>query len=191
MNKHLQQSTQHLLQDASIPALVMLSERYDIMRIPGLSKQQIITRLLTSLTDNQLRALRGDLIVANFGGLSTEELLKIVISQDRKKDTVGRARLDHVSIEQASLVEASGRRWHYTIRGHDATIDLPHRQMACSCMFFKFAAPKGVLCKHLATVLRCIPQTYAREVLIDLILQRTYITQSKQWHLQSTAQQSA
>jgi len=165
----------NLLYDTGAPALAFLAERYGLQRIPGLtSNQAIISRILKYLGPQQLERLKDDLIASRFGALSVEGLVKLAVVRDRQQTGRAAPRLDQVSREGARLVEGSTQRWIYTLRGHDVVVDTAQRLLACDCRYFQFAAHRQGLCKHLATVFQLIPEVYAREALIDLLVSRQY-----------------
>jgi len=170
----------NLLADTSPPVLVALSERYGLPRVPGLNRHALIDRLLRHLSAAELNRLADDLIAARFGGLSTEALLAAALEHDARRaasrGSQVRPRMDQVSPDDAVLLERRGRRWSYTMRGHDVTIDLEARTLACDCQFFSFAARRHALCKHIAMAFSLIPVTYARDALIDLLVWREYGT---------------
>src|SRR5688572_7811929 len=162
----------NLLWAASEPALAYLAEQYGLRRMPGLSKQALMTRIMKNLTPKQLGQMKDDLIAARFGALSVDGLVKLALVQDKQRAGKPAPRLDHISPESASLVEGSTTRWHYTMRGHDVFVDTHHCALACDCGYFRFAARRQALCKHLAMAFHLIPEVYAREALIDLLVAR-------------------
>lgn len=60
------------------------------------------------------------------------------------------------------------------MHGYDVVIDLQERLLGCDCEYFRFSSHHQALCKHLAFALTLIPETYAREALIDLLVSRQY-----------------
>jgi hypothetical protein len=163
----------NLLDDTGMPVLAMLSEKYGLRRVPGLGKEQIIDRLLNHLKPEDLERLENELITARLGQASIDDLLGIVLERGTGHLS-NRPRMKDVSIRDAFLIESTGRRWVYTMRGHDVVIDLDEHVLACDCPFFSFAAKHRTICKHLATALRLVPPAYAREVLIDLAVAHRY-----------------
>lgn len=164
----------NLLRDTSTPVLVHLAERYGLKRVPGLARQALIERLLRHLSAVQLEDLTDDLIAARYGGLSVEDLLAIALEADTRGGRRARPRLDDMPAADAMLIEAAPGRWVYTMHGYDVRIDLQKRRLACGCAYFRFAARRGALCKHLARAFTLIPGTYAREGLINLLVSRGY-----------------
>lgn len=164
----------NLLWASSEQALAYLAEQHGIRRVPGLSKQALLTRIVKSLTPNQMNRLKDDLIAARYGALSVDGLIKLALVQDKQRAGKPAPRLDHISPESAVLVEGGTTRWHYTMRGHDVVVDAKHRALACDCGYFQFAARRMALCKHLAMVFHLIPEVYAREALIDLLVTCQY-----------------
>jgi hypothetical protein len=178
----------NLLRDASLPTLAVLAERYGLRRMPGMSKHSLIARIVTHLSANELVDLEDELIAARYGTLSVDELLGVALKQDAERlGRPGKPRLDQISPDDATLLEGGARRWVYTMRGHDVTIDIDQRHLACSCRFFSFAAHQHALCKHLVTAFQVIPAIYAREALIDLLIWREYRSSAGQrWQFEST-----
>jgi hypothetical protein len=165
----------NLLRDEGAPALAFLAERYGLHRIPGLTtKQAIVNRVLRTLTQQQLEQIKDDLIAARFGALSVDGLVRLALVQDKQRAGRPAPRLDQISPDSATLVERSTGRWIYTMRGHDVLVDIGQHLLACDCGYFRFSARRSALCKHLATVFRLIPEAYAREGLIDLLVSREY-----------------
>jgi hypothetical protein len=164
----------NLLRDTSEPALAYMAEQYGLRRVPGLSRQGLMMRITKHLTSRQLENLKDDLIAARFGALSVDGLVKLALVQDKQRAGKPAPRLDHISPENATLVEGSTTRWIYTMRGHDVLVDTHHRVLACDCGYFRFAARRSALCKHLAMVFQLIPEVYSREALIDLLVSREY-----------------
>lgn len=163
-----------LLQDTSAPVLVFLSERYGLRRVPGLTKQALIERILKHLDAEALESLKNDLIAARYGSLPIQSLVRHALALDRADRGRPSPRLDQVSAAEARLVESGGQRWVYTLRGHDVIIDLARRTLGCDCRYFAFAARRRALCKHLAAAMELIPEVYAREALIDLLVAREF-----------------
>jgi hypothetical protein len=164
----------NLLRASSEQALAYLAEQYGLRRVPGLTRQGLMTRIMKSLTPRQLNHLKDDLIAARYGALSVDGLIRLALVQDKQRAGKPAPRLDHISPESAVLVEGSTTRWHYTMRGHDVFVDTAHRALACDCGYFQFAARRQALCKHLAMVFTLIPEVYAREALIDLLVTCEY-----------------
>lgn len=173
-----------LLRDIGTTVLVMLSEKYGLRRVPGLGKEQLVERMLKHLSHDNQNRLEDELIAARFGQASVDDLLDIVLEKDTRHPS-SRPRLDEVSLGDAALIESSSRRWVYTMRGHDVQIDLNQHVLACDCAFFAFSARRQMPCKHLITGLRLLPQVYAREVLIDLVLARRYGGSGGGWFFES------
>ncbi len=165
----------NLLRDTSAPILIYISEQYGLRRVPGLRRSDLIARLLRHLSDTDLVHLRDSLIAAHYGGMSVQDLLDraLQIGQPLQGQS-GRPRLDDIAPEDARLVEGNTRHWLFTMRGHDVLIDMRSRVLACDCQFFAFASQRQALCKHLATAFKLIPEAYAREALIDLLVAREY-----------------
>jgi hypothetical protein len=164
----------NLLRDTSAPVIVYLAERHGLRRVPGLSREDLIERILRRLPEDALRRLEDDLIAARYGGQPIEELLGLIMASDARRLGRSTPRLDAMPPEDATLIEKTPGRWVYTMHGYDVTIDLNRRRLACGCPFFRFSAGRQALCKHLARALTLIPQVYAREVLIDLLVSREY-----------------
>lgn len=163
----------NLLEDTSAPVLAYLSDRAGLPRVPGLSKDALIRRLLNGLSVEQLADLEDDLIAARFGSLSVEALLDLAL-QTQRTGRAGSPRLEDMRTDQARLVEGGTRRWVFTMHGYDVMIDVAQRRLACGCDYFKYASQRHALCKHLARGLTLIPPVYAREALIDLLVTREY-----------------
>ncbi len=161
-----------LLQDTSPHILVYLAEKYGLHRVPGLTKSDLIARILSKLSPDKLRLLKDELIAARYGAMSIDELL--VLALEDGEMAPGKPRLDQVSPGEAILLEGNTQHWIYTMRGYDVKIDLQQRNLACDCPYFAFASRRGGLCKHLAMAFRLIPEVYAREALIDLLVWREY-----------------
>lgn len=176
----------NLLKDTGMPVLVMLSEKYGLRRVPGLGKQQIIQRILRNLQPEALDRLEVEMIAARFGQASVDDLLALVLEEDARR-SASRPHMDEVSRGDAILIERSARRWVYTMRGHDVTVDMDRHVLACDCPFFAFASKRERLCKHLATALKLLPPVYAREVLIDLAVARRYDGEADRWEFASRA----
>ncbi|GAB4469015.1 MAG: hypothetical protein Kow00124_03850 [Anaerolineae bacterium] len=183
----------NLLKDTSAPVLVALSEQYHLPRVPGLSQQALIDRLIRNLSAAELNELKDSLIAARFGGMPIEMLLRLALERDtiraaRRRIRAARARLDTISPDEAVLLEGGPRRWAFTMHGYDVLVDLTARRLACSCTFFSFAARRRALCKHIATAFELIPETYAREALIDLLVWREYgTTDMPGWQFEARA----
>ncbi len=168
---HQQDILHNLLSDSSPHILVFLSEQYGLRRVPGLSKEALIERILHHLREEELPLLMDKLIAARFGSLSIDQLIDMAIQYPDRKQ---KPRLDQITPSEAILIEGDPYRWVYTMRGHDVVIDLEQRQMTCDCHFFRFASRQQALCKHLATALKLLPEVYARDALIDLLVSRQY-----------------
>lgn len=164
----------NLMNDTDASVLAMLSTRYGLRRVPGLSKKSIMERLLRYLSDERLATLQNELIAARYGDLSIRQLISMVIAEPKGEGGTAKARLDQIEASDAVLIEAGDRRWKYTMRGHDVTLDLNNHVLSCGCQFFAFASKRKTLCKHLALGLTLIPPAYAREALIDLIVMRKF-----------------
>lgn len=165
----------NLLRDTSEPVLIYLSEQYGLRRIPGLKKADLIARLLRHLPEAALKDLENGLIAARYGGLSTDDLLKRALQASATGTRrAGKPRVEDITLQAATLVEGNPRRWHYTLHGYDIVVDLNRRYLGCSCQYFAFSSRRQALCKHLAAVLRVIPEAYAREVLIEILVAREY-----------------
>jgi hypothetical protein len=162
-----------LLRDTGMPVLVMLSEKYGLRRVPGLGKDQIVERILRRLGRTDQERLQEELVAARFGQASIDDLLDIVLEED-SRHRGSRPHLEEMSVGDATLIESAGRRWVYTMRGHDVLIDLTQHVLACDCAFFVFSSKRQIPCKHLVTALRLVPPVYAREVLVDLAVARRY-----------------
>lgn len=178
----------NLLHDTSAPVLALLAEKYGLSRIPGLTVQALITRILGHLSDEALIDLQNELVTAHFGDLPVKDLLDIALAgpQGRGGNT-SKPRLDQITLQEATLLLSGPPRWEYTMRGHDQVIDLDRRLLACDCEFFTFSSKRQVLCKHLATAFMLIPPVYAREVLIDLLVLRQYGDRREgRWYFEST-----
>jgi hypothetical protein len=165
----------NLLRDTSAPILVFLSEQYGLRRVPGLDKSGLIERLLRHLPDEGLEELENRLIAARYGGLAVDDLLALALQIDeRQQHRTGRPRIEDVDPQAVTLVEGSALRWHYSVHGYDVVIDRGRHYLGCSCQYFAFSSHRRALCKHLAATFRLIPEAYAREVLIDLLVSRQY-----------------
>ncbi len=181
----------NLLKDTSPPVLVALSEQYHLPRVPGLSHQALIDRLIRKLSAAELNELKDSLIAARFGSMPIEMLLRLALERDtiratRKRIRAARARLDTISPGEAILLEGGPHRWVFTMHGYDVLVDLKARRLACGCTFFSFAASRRALCKHIATAFELIPEAYAREALIDLLVWREYGTaDTPGWHFEA------
>lgn len=163
----------NLLEDTSPPILAYLSDRFGLPRVPGLSQEGLIRRLLNHLSDDDLRDLEDDLIAARYGSLSVNDLLELALIT-QQNGRAGSPRLEDMLVDQARLIEGGPQRWAFTMHGYDVMIDVARRRMACGCEYFKFAAHRNALCKHLACALTLIPPVYARDALIDLLVTRQY-----------------
>src|SRR5262245_28172949 len=104
------------MNDTDVSVLAMLSTRFGLMRVPGLSKAAIMERLLRYLSDERLQMLQNELIAARYADLSIGKLIEMV-NAEPKRDHTSKARLDQINMGDAILVEASDRRWQYTMRG--------------------------------------------------------------------------
>src|SRR5574341_234875 len=176
----------HLMHDTSAPMLAFLAEQYGLNRIPGLSKDALITRILRHLPLDKLAALEQDLISGRYGSLEVGELIEMAVQEAAKSGRAG-PRLDQVSAHEAFLIERGTRRWVFTMRGHDVVIDGPNRTLACDCAYFEFSARRQAICKHLALGFRLIPEVYARDALIEMLVVRQYGDHSaQQWDFVST-----
>jgi hypothetical protein len=172
----------NLLSDSSPHILVFLAEQYGLRRIPGLSKEALIERIMHHLLEDDLQLLMDNLIAARFGSLPVEQLVDMALQH---ADSKQKPRLDQISPAEAILIEGGPSRWVYTMRGHDVVIDLERRHLTCDCHFFRFASRQQALCKHLATALKLLPEVYARETLIDLLVSRQYGgPQTPRWHFE-------
>lgn len=163
----------NLMRDTTAPTLAALAERHGLRRMPGLSKEALVSRILTHLNTQAQAALQTDLIATHYGGLSIDELIHLALKTAAHEGRPA-PRLDQISSEDAVLVEGGTQRWEYTMRGHDVVIDLAHHTLSCDCTYLTYAAHRQVLCKHLALAFRLIPAVYAREALIDLLVLRQY-----------------
>jgi len=178
----------NLLQDTDASVLAMLSTRHGLKRVPGLSQDALIDRMLRYLSDDTLKRLQNEMIAARYGELSVPKLLELAMDVSRRDEGLAKARLDHITEGEAILIETGDRRWVYTMHGHDVEIDLNQRTLACGCQYFAFASRREALCKHLALALRLIPPAYAREALTDLIVMRKYGgKRQSQWTFDSEA----
>lgn len=171
----------NLLKDTSIPVLIALSEQYGLPRVPGLNHDALTSRLLRGLSSDQLRRLKDHLIAARFGGMSVTDLVDLALERDagrasRQGGGQGTPRMDQISQQEALLLESGLRYWVYAIRGHEVSIDLHHRTVSCACSYFAFSARRQALCKHIAITFKMIPEVYARDALIDLLIWREYGT---------------
>ena len=178
----------NLMNDTDASVLAMLSTRFGLRRVPGLNKDAIVERLLRYLSDERLLALQNELIAARYADLSIRQLLRLVIDGPSREEGATKARLDQIVEGDASLLESGDRRWKYTMRGHDVTLDLNKHELSCGCQFFAFASKRKTLCKHLALGMTLIPPAYAREALIDLIVMRKFGDRRQpQWSFESQA----
>lgn len=181
----------NLMRDTSAPTLAFLAERYGLRRVPGLSRDTIIMRILRNLPLDQLAALEADLIAARYGALPVGDLVQAAVEAAAQGGRPA-PRLDQISPREAFLVDRGMRRWAFTMRGHDVSIDIPNRTLACDCGYFTFAARRKALCKHLAVAFQLIPEVYARDALIELLVMRQYGDRSVQrWQFVSTRQAAA
>ncbi len=178
----------NLLHDTSAPVLALLAQKYGLHRIPGLTTNDLVTRILGHLSDEALLDLQNELVTAHFGDLPVKDLLEIAITgQQERSGNASKPRLDQISLQEATLLCSGPPRWEYTMRGHDQIIDVERRLLACDCEFFNFSARRQVLCKHLATAFQVIPPAYAREALIDLLVLREYGDRREgRWYFEST-----
>lgn len=178
----------NLLHDTSAPVLALLAEKYGLHRIPGLTTNDMVSRILGHLSDEALLDLQNELVTAHFGDLPVKDLLEIAIAgQQERGGNASKPRLDQISLQEATLLRSGPPRWEYTMRGHDQVIDLDHRLLACDCEFFTFSSRRQVLCKHLATAFQAIPPAYARDALIDLLVLREYGDRREgRWYFEST-----
>jgi hypothetical protein len=163
----------NLMRDTGVTVLVMLSEKYGLRRIPGLGKEQLIERILRNLPEDSHKRLEEELISARFGQASIDDLLDMLF-EDEGNRKAAKPRLEDMSPSDATLIESGSRRWVYTMRGHDVRVDLNERVLGCDCAFFTFSAKRQMPCKHIITALRLVPQVYARDVLIDLVVARRF-----------------
>src|SRR5687767_13586928 len=76
----------NLLRASGEPALAYLAEQYGLRRVPGLSKQALLARIIKNLTPKQLGHLKDDLIAARYGALSVDGLIKLALVQDKQRD---------------------------------------------------------------------------------------------------------
>ncbi len=164
----------NLLRDTGTPILAYLAEQHGLRRVPGLSRSGLIDRVLRHLPEDALHRLEDDLIAARYGSLPVDELLSLALQDSARQSGQRQPRLDDMPADNAFLVEGGTRRWLYTMHGHDVTIDLSRRRLSCTCPYFRFAARRQALCKHLARAFTLIPEAYAREALIDLLISRGY-----------------
>ena len=181
----------NLLADTSAPVLIALAEKYGLPRVPGLDQRALLERLLRNLSAAELEDLLDDLVAARFGSLTIDQLLDRLLELDARRSELqsghaGRARMDQISADEATLLEGGGRRWAYTMRGHDATIDLARREVSCDCQFFAFASHRGAICKHIATAFKLLPEVYAHKALVDILVSREYGTPATpEWSFES------
>ena len=159
-----------LLDEASLDAMLTFAKTQQIPVAHLLTRHDVIMALLRYLNDGQLAELTESLIRARYGRMSIRELLDTLIARSVERSRRPAPRLDRVSQDDAALVQGSPDCWTYTMRGHDVTIDLARHSVGCSCTYFTFSARHGGLCKHLATAFALMPEVYAREALIDLII---------------------
>ncbi len=164
----------NLMNDTDISVLAMLSTKYGLKRVPGLSREAVIERMLRYLSDESLQRLQNEMIAVRYGELPIDRLLELALDEEQPEGRIAKARLDQITKDDAILIESSNRRWVYTMHGHDVTVDLNQHVLGCNCAFFTFASKRQTLCKHLALALQLIPPAYARETLIDLIVMRKY-----------------
>lgn len=190
--QHASKVLVNLLRQTSPSILIALAERYGLPRVPGLDQQALKERLLRHLSEAQLQQLENELITANFGRLSVRALVDLLLEHDAQRAGNTRARsskprMDQISADEAILLDGGSLYWSYTMRGHDVTLDLAKQELACDCTYFSYAARRKAVCKHLATAFTLIPQVYAREALIDLMLWREYgATDAQGWAFIST-----
>ena len=154
----------NLMLDTGMPLLIQLAEKYGLRRMPGLDKRSLIQRIGRTLTVQQLEELEDSLINARFGALTVDDLLQVAVNQ-QNDGRAGSPRIDDMPAEEARLIERSSLYWVYTMHGYDVVIDRSRRILSCGCQYFRFAANRRALCKHLARALTLIPPAYAREAL--------------------------
>jgi hypothetical protein len=164
----------NLMLDSSAPVLIYLAEQYGLRRMPGLTKQALIARILRELSSHDQEKLLRDLISARYGSMSVDALVRYAVAREVGQTHRPRPRLDQLSQMRGTQVEGNSRRWVFTIRGHEASIDLAHRSLSCDCRYFEFAARRQAICKHLARAFEMVPEIYARDALIDLIVSSEY-----------------
>jgi hypothetical protein len=174
----------NLLADTDSRMVAILYNRHGLKPIPGLSKDGQIQRILANLDDHALKQLQNELVAVRYGDMPTDTLIRIVMEGNHLRQHI-RARMDQIALSEATLIDQKGRRWAFTMRGHDVVIDADRRKLACDCEFFAFAHRGGGLCKHLATAVRLIPASYAREVLIELAVQHEYGKERYRWSFES------
>src|SRR5687767_9826274 len=66
-----------LMRDTTAPTLAFLAERHGLRRVPGLSQDALIVRILRNLSPQGLKGLESDLIAARYGGLPIQELIDL------------------------------------------------------------------------------------------------------------------
>jgi hypothetical protein len=118
--------------------------------------------------------LKNEVIAARYGLLGVEELLTLLAETDSGGEQRVAPRMDQITHEEARLVSRETAYWVYTMRGYDVLVDRANRSLSCGCTYFSFSARRGGLCKHLVTVFQLMPEVYAREILLDLLLTRRY-----------------
>lgn len=175
----------NLIRDTSTPVLEYLAEKFGLRRVPGLSRADLTGRLLRQLSEDELKTLETDLIAARFGARPVEELLEMLLRSDEQRLGRNRPRLDDMPADEATLLRGDTRRWVYTMHGHDVIVDMANRHFACSCPYFRFASHRQALCKHLSRALTLMPEAYARDILIELLLSRQYGAPDARWTYQS------
>jgi hypothetical protein len=176
----------NLLQDTSAPTLAYLAEKYGLRRVPGLTKQALVDRIIRLLDTQQRSALQDELIASRYGTYSVAQLVRLAVARDHSRSGGSEPRLDLISPDMATLVRSSQGSWVYTMRGHDVMIDTSRHVLGCNCRYFVFAARRKAICKHLATAFELIPEVYARETLIDLLVAREYGgRESLRWRFQA------
>lgn len=174
----------NLLRDSDASLINYLAETYGIMRVPGLSHDKLIQRLLRHLTADEADSLRGDLIAARFGNAPVAALLEMILENAGGAEGLKRRpRVDQISPHEATLLQGGPQVWTYTMRGYDVMINAMSHTLMCSCPFFGFAARRRGLCKHLVLAFKLIPDAYARTILIDLVVAQLYGNKDTDpWH---------
>jgi hypothetical protein len=164
----------NLMNDSSAPVLIYLAEQYRLRRMPGLTKQALIARILRELSSHDQEKLLRNLIAARYGSMSVDALVRHAVARDIVQKHRPQPRLDQLPQMHGIQVEGNPQRWVFTIRGHDVSIDLAQRALSCDCRYFEFASRRQALCKHLARAFEMVPSIYARDALIDLIVSSEY-----------------